>query len=319
MAIVLNPDYVLGFDVSVWQDNNSTAQQINFPLMYSRGGRFVLIKLSQDIWADPDMIYNWENAKYAGLLRGGYHFLTWNRKANLQAEAMWKLVEHDPGEFPLVVDYEYWNPMPSKAYDWLWGFKERIYQLSGRQPIIYSGTYFWGETTGTVSKSPVWADSDLWVACYTTQELMEKLMLRYMPWTNWSFWQFTSKGDGLYYGAESLNIDMNYFNGTYEQLVDRYVKGIVTPVVTEPVIEPVQVVDYSGAVMSAISNMRLRSKPDLNANSYKALLQAGETVEVTGEIVQENGYNWLPVNYKGFVALSKIGAEGAPFFTVKES
>jgi len=78
------------------------------------------------------------------------------------------------------------------------------------------------------------------------------------------------------------------------------------------------VVDYTGAVMVASSNMRLRSKPDLSAASQIGSLQVGDSVEVTGMTVQENGYNWLPIKYTGYVALSRIGAESAPFFTVKE-
>jgi hypothetical protein len=42
------------------------------------------------------------------------------------------------------------------------------------------------------------------------------------PWKSmgktWTFWQWTSNGDGLAYGAESKSIDLNWFNGTLDEL-----------------------------------------------------------------------------------------------------
>jgi uncharacterized protein YgiM (DUF1202 family) len=43
----------------------------------------------------------------------------------------------------------------------------------------------------------------------------------------WLFWQFTSKGDGPFYGAESPNIDLNYFNGDAEAFAARF--GLPAP------------------------------------------------------------------------------------------
>ena len=113
---------------------------------------------------------------------------------------------------------------------------------------------------------------------------------------------------------------MNWVMMPYDQMDVLSCGADTAPVVIEPEVEPipVDVVDYTSALMAANTAIRLRSKPDLTAASQIGILPAGETVEVTGEMVQANGYNWLPVKYKGFVALSRIGAEGAPFFTVKE-
>ncbi|MCJ7520184.1 MAG: hypothetical protein MUO42_11020, partial [Anaerolineaceae bacterium] len=42
------------------------------------------------------------------------------------------------------------------------------------------------------------------------------------PWKSnkkpWKFWQYTNQGDGLAYGAESKAIDLNWFNGTLDDL-----------------------------------------------------------------------------------------------------
>ena len=71
-----------GNDISLWQDDNSTPQRVNFEQMRKRS-RFVFIKASQSTYIDPDYIYNWDNAIRAGMPRAAYHFLTWATMALL--------------------------------------------------------------------------------------------------------------------------------------------------------------------------------------------------------------------------------------------
>ena len=59
------------------------------------------------------------------------------------------------------------------------------------------------------------------------------------PWTAWTFWQYTDKGNGLQYGAESLNIDLNYFNGDEEAFNERF-KIDTTPTPPDPQPEPTE-------------------------------------------------------------------------------
>ena len=49
-------------------------------------------------------------------------------------------------------------------------------------------------------------------------------------------WQYTDKGDGIKYGVESLNIDLNYYNGTLEQFNLEF--GVVVPPAPTIVFEP---------------------------------------------------------------------------------
>ena len=57
------------------------------------------------------------------------------------------------------------------------------------------------------------------------------------PWPNWTLWQTTDKGDGLAYGCESKQVDMDQFNGTVEDLY-KYVQ-VAPPVVVPPPVVPV--------------------------------------------------------------------------------
>ncbi len=60
----------------------------------------------------------------------------------------------------------------------------------------------------------------MWLASYTDQEYMEQnLDKRLDPWDTWHFWQYSAKGDGKKYGVESLDLDMDVFNGSKEDLL----------------------------------------------------------------------------------------------------
>lgn len=206
-----NPSsYVLGIDISRWNDNNSTPQQCDFKKAKAAGAEFVFIKSSQANWQDEDILYNWKNAKSAGLLRGAYHFMTWDVKPETQVEFMWNLIKSDAGELPPVIDFEWWgNKIPSNGIQMLWAFVVRLEAMCGRRPIIYTAPGWWTQ----YGASQDWARYPLWQAQYNSKP--DPLL----PWgTNWTFWQYTSNGDGLRFGCESKDVDLNYFNGDLEAL-----------------------------------------------------------------------------------------------------
>jgi lysozyme len=265
--------YTLGIDVSRWQDNNSTAQQMDFTKSVAMGAKFVFIKSSQALWTDEDILYNWKSAKNAGLLRGAYHFLDWIADPRKQAQYAWSIIQSDPGELPPVIDFEYWNPPPPKAYDLLWQYVVEMERLSGRKPIIYTGAFFW-DAHG--SDAQVWNDYPLWLASYSTQEYMEYNLDRLTPWDKWTFWQWTDKGDGLAFGAESLGLDMNYFNGSLNDLkVFAGIENIPIPVPAPPtnvVLLP---------ELKVISDVRIRTLPNTSTVSATIRMRrVGETVNV---------------------------------------
>lgn len=206
----------LGIDVSRWQDNNSTPQKMDFTKAVTSGAKFVFIKSSQRLWLDEDLLYNWEAAKTAGMLRGAYHFLDWTVDPVKQAQYAWSLIQPDPGEMPPVIDFEYWDTVPTNAEDLLQAYLVEMERLSGRIPMIYTGAFFWNAQANQELK---WTKYPLWIASYSNQEYMEDNIKRLTPWDVWTFWQYTDKGDGLKFGAESAQLDMNWFNGSYEDLL----------------------------------------------------------------------------------------------------
>lgn len=206
-----------GCDISKWQDKPDTQQKVNFKKMKAAGASFVFCKASQGLTTDSKFLEYWQNSK--GILpRGAYHFLRFTMDGKKQAEYMWSLLEKDPGELPPVCDFEKYpnETPPESAMNYLWAFVETIERLSGKIPIIYTGAYFWEQYC---TQNILWQRYPLWIAgYYMSLDSIEAMMEKRTPWNAWHFWQFTDKGDGLAHGVESLQIDMNYFNGTEEQL-----------------------------------------------------------------------------------------------------
>jgi lysozyme len=211
-----------GIDVSHWQDDKSTPQLMNFEKAKAAGAKFVFIKVSERGGMDEDFKLNWKNAKAAGLPHGGYHFLRWDISGLLQARIFCALLEGDPGELPPVCDFE--APIKDGKYPsnaMLAQFLEAVESISGKKPMIYTSPGYWnsyGKNKTTGRFDAAWSYYSLWIAHYTNAaapQIPEPWKTANVPW---SFWQYTPTGDGLKFGAESKGIDLNWFNGTQEEL-----------------------------------------------------------------------------------------------------
>lgn len=203
---------VLGIDCSRWQDDNSTAQQMDFEKSYNAGARFVFIKASQGRWVDEDFLYNWKASK--GILhRGAYHYLDASASGKAQAEFFLGVIHEDMGELPVVVDYEYRSQPKSKMFPIFVQFIDTIHQ-EGFFPMIYTSPYYW-ENWG--QNDDYWKLFMLWIANY---EVSKPKIPK--PWSDWDFWQKSCKGNGIYFGAESQYIDINEYKGTWDQFTTRF-------------------------------------------------------------------------------------------------
>ena len=239
---------VTGIDVSHWQDDKSTPQKMDFQKAAANGAKFVFIKVSERGSIDRDFEYNWDAAKDAGLLRGGYHFLRWDLTGLIQARIFSELLRDDPGELPPVADFEaprLGSRYPSNAL--LEQFLVEVETKLDRKPMIYTSPGYWnihGRNKHTKNFDQKWAYYPLWVAHYVKNfQPGESKPYDMQPWTGmgktWTFWQYTAVGDGPAYGAESKGIDLNLFNGTLKELND-FAYG--TPPI-DPTPEPPQPMD----------------------------------------------------------------------------
>lgn len=194
---------LLGIDCSIYQDDNSTPQMMNFKKSREAGANFVFIKVSQANYLDQDFVMNWSNAKYNGLPRGGYHFLDWTLPAKDQAKTFCGALKGDRGEITPVIDFECrTGAVKGKTVSELKMFAKIVQDTLYTMPIIYTGPSYWKEFGSNESSFALYG---LWIANYYVAAPSIP-----SPWTAADFWQFTPKGDGLKFGAESKSLDMDY-------------------------------------------------------------------------------------------------------------
>ena len=198
---------VLGIDISKWDGTWDAARS------KSAGAAFVFIKASQATKTDPLFTVNWQKAKDAGLLRGAFHYLDTSLPGRDQADYFANLIASDRGELPPVVDFEEISPnlTAARATAQLRDFVTQL-KSHGYTPTIYTSASYW---QGYGDKNSEWAHYPLWLADYNNTVSPAAPA----PWTQWTFWQDSTKGSGETYGTESYGVDTNRYTGTAEELL----------------------------------------------------------------------------------------------------
>ena len=285
--------YLIGPDVSFYQDDNETPQGIDFLKMRKSAG-YVIIRAGQNTWVDSDFKVNWREAKLAGLPRGSYWFYDSRTEPKTQAELWVAQFGGDFGELPLFADFEEDYQGPYKGWKNWYTFLERLKQLIGTKEIcIYTAYYYWRDnapnSTTQAANLNYFKQYPLWIANYGATEPMIPL-----PWKNgeWLFWQYTETGDGALFGVESKGIDLNYFNGDVEAFRARF--NLTDSPIPDPDPEPIPDDDTPTGIkylVTAEPSLKVREGP---GTSYDAigLLYPNEVVE---EINAVSDRTWLKV------------------------
>jgi len=216
MYDIPDPSKVLIVDCSRWQDDPNTENLIDFEIMKYKGVKGVILKAGQGLYHDRVVNISWEHAKEAGLPVGLYWYLDNTVDPKLQAK---KFLELDLMKAELGI----WVDLEHRANGRFMGWKNWynfIATLQEKLPTlrigIYTGHYYWIEFTkgsGISLPSLGWFKQfPLWIASYGLNPLYTE------PWgDNWTIWQFTDFLDGESYGAESKELDGNYFRGTLDE------------------------------------------------------------------------------------------------------
>ena len=110
----------------------------------------------------------------------------------------------------MVSDYE---ASGNASHSLLLQFLEEVESITGRVPMIYTSPGFWN-AHGSASKK--WLKYRMWEAHYTSAMRPMKIE----PWGNdWTFWQHGVYPVGKIHGAESTNLDLDWFNGSMAELL----------------------------------------------------------------------------------------------------
>lgn len=172
---------------------------------------FVFIKATQgtDIW-DENFNQNFYNARKNDIVRGAYHYFSPFTPGKEQARFFCKLVQLDENDLPPVLDVEETGRYSTKqlqreVLEWM-DYVEKHY---GVTPILYTSYKF--KTTHL--NTPAFDKYPYWIAHYYVDTLEYQ--------GKWAFWQHTDAGkmDGI-----NGYVDINIFNGDYQDLMDMTIK-----------------------------------------------------------------------------------------------
>lgn len=237
-------DRILGSDISRWQHAGNAP--INFVKMYDAGVRFLFIKGTDSNVLGAAAAKYWSSidfpaAREAGLLTGIYHasliprgisadaaFAAGQQQADLPIDHLNSLGGLVPGVLPIVLDVESFSrPSGTSAAvvtNFSLGFTARVKERTGKTPIIYSNLNF----VRSYLVSPALTSNYLWVANYSQTSNPASTPsggCSRTVWSssacdlNWTFWQYTDRGNGPAYGIPRGGLDLNVFAFSSNELL----------------------------------------------------------------------------------------------------
>ena len=139
-----------GVDVSHWNG------LVRFDLVGTAGGQFVLMKASQGSdFVDPAFRRHLAGAQEAGLLVGAYHFYDYRADGAVQADHFIDTLDAAGAlseTLPPIVDIECFEPFGSADQSYvrheLRAFADRVFERTGRLPMVYTSGLMWRAVTG---------------------------------------------------------------------------------------------------------------------------------------------------------------------------
>jgi lysozyme len=196
---------VKGMDVSYYQGT------IDWAKVKADGVKYAIIRVSDGL-NTPDTKFDsyWAGSRAAGVLHGAYQYFEPSQDPIAQADMLLaKIGTLRADDLPPTIDVEATGGLTpaqvaAKVKLWVGHVKAAV----GRDPIVYTGMYFWRDNVGGANVLP----SPLFHAQYTSAACPDIAA----PWTTWAFWQYTSTGavNGI-----SGSVDIDRWNGTMDQLL----------------------------------------------------------------------------------------------------
>lgn len=198
-----NNDFVSGIDVSVWQG------LIDWNRVTESGITFAIARASYGTNHDTRFQYNWHEMELAGLIRGAYHYFHVFQDARAQADLFINSVTIRSRDLPPVLDVETTNNEGATPQQWQNGIRiwlERVSEVTGRVPIIYTGNGAWAATVN----SAAFGQYPLWIAHWGVNAPSIP-----QGWQNWHLWQYSATGN---VNGINGNVDLDRFNGSLQRL-----------------------------------------------------------------------------------------------------
>ena len=327
---------VLGIDLSNYQKGEWTGLDGNKYWRYfdpveakKKSIQFAFIKASEGLLKDKSVDIHAEAFSDAGIPFGFYHFGRNEWSYQPQVDNFYNIIKDYDYDLPPVLDFERHPNGSAPGLSFCQAFLGRIGSKTGKSPIIYTGPSFWASLIG--STKATWAkEYKVWMANYykTTSRPELNFPVRGIPdivqnatsmpslpapFEKWTFWQFTDKGDGEYYGGNydvrvnKTGLDLNVYNG---ELVDLYAEFAIGQEAPEDPPVPVYThVEIGDCFRPSGGWLFVHNKADLNDGAQLAI-GTGEILElVEPNIIQADIKYWHIKTKDGFVGYVSAQSE----------
>ncbi len=203
-----------GVDVSVYDGD------VDWTEVKSSGGAFGIAKATEGATlTDAEFATNWPAMKSAGVVRSAYHFFHCDTDPTTQASYFLGVMGTlEPGDLPPSLDFEDTTTCTpttgvSMAVEWL----DAVASATGTLPILYTSVNVLSQFDDTQSFE---GHAQLWVASRGVS--CPNLP---MPFTTWSFWQYSLTGTAAGLPNSNGMADLDSFNGDDAELLALTVGG----------------------------------------------------------------------------------------------
>jgi lysozyme len=202
---------IRGIDIAKWQGPN-----VDFERVAVSGQTYCFIRATYGLTGpnrlDPIFADNWRRSQ-SHIVRSAYHFLRPMQPGKDQARFFLDTLASAggmlEGDLAPVCDIEGPDGAgPSTILKCIEDWMQVVETETKRRPIVYTGPSFWdGYGLGDA-----FANYPLWVADYRQPDSPYKVP---NGWSDWTFFQYTDQGrvPGI-----PVNVDLNWFNGSLDDL-----------------------------------------------------------------------------------------------------
>lgn len=196
------PDGVPSAATATMLDVSHYQGTMNWATALAQGITHTFIKATQGSgYTDPQFATNWSGANAQGIQRGSYHYFE-NATDPIAQANHYVAVATSAGELGYAVDCEDETALLDPTN--LKSFLDRVETLTGQKCTIYTRASWWNRYVGFqawASQYPLWVAH--WNAATPTLPV---------GWDFYTYWQFSSLGNGATYGASSAFVDLDKVN-----------------------------------------------------------------------------------------------------------
>jgi len=316
--------YPIGVDVSKynvgWNPDNA-----------SKPIGFVIQRASWSMYKDEKFDVMYEQVKKIGI-RGAYHYYSSGVPWKAQADLFLSVVRNKGFHF-YVMDYERaYNTLNARTIAEASEFVKYVKEQTGKKCLFYFSPSIYNEFIRPFGYANWCNLQDVWIAQYPytlSENITQTAPALPTGLVKWNIWQYgggdvnytAGRNAGSAYGGGTVGIDLNYYNGTLEEMKAFFnVSGEVlppTPVdpVNPPVAgEPVTITNSTGVNVRTGAGTSYPKVGALSYNQQVAVLEyKREGLNVWGRFID----GWFAMLYNNYYYTTKHDFSSVPTASVE--